>query len=35
MMSRGGNGDRKYKKNVGNEEQRREWREETQNRCWK
>ena len=29
MKSRGGKGERKYNEDVGNEEQRGEWREET------
>ena len=35
MMSRGGNDELEHKKEGGNEEQRWEWWEETQRKCWK
>ena len=33
MLSRGGNGEKKHKNIVENDEQRWEWREETQKYC--
>ena len=34
MMSRGGNGERKHKEDVGSDEQRWEWGEKTQKGWW-